>query len=108
MEAYEEKRSYQRYEHRSPMNLHRMDDQGQYYHAKMNDYSQSGLSMITYEKLVIGHLVYLEMQNYNKHATTPEKNKGYSGIVRWAKPYPSTNSVYIYGIEYSGSASYHC
>ena len=68
MEAHEEKRRYQRQEHHSPMNLHRMDCQDQCYYAEMNDYSQSGLSMMTNEKFVIGQLVYLEMQKHDVRA----------------------------------------
>ncbi|MFH2057473.1 MAG: PilZ domain-containing protein [Pseudomonadota bacterium] len=111
MEPHEENRRYQRYELKSPMSLHRMDYQDQYYYAEMNDYSQGGLSMMTNEKLVIGQLVYLEMQNHNKHTTFSDKNKNI-GIVRWAKPNPSTNggtnALYKYGVEYSGSSGYHC
>jgi len=40
MEGYEEKRSYQRYEHSGPMHLHRMDSQDQYYCAEMKDWCQ--------------------------------------------------------------------
>ncbi len=112
MEPHEESRRYQRYESRSPMNLHRMDYQDQCYYAEMNDYSQSGLSMMTNEKLVIGQLVYLEMQRHDEHTTPPDKNRNNIGIIKWAKPYPSTNGgtngLYKYGVEYSGFSTYHC
>ncbi len=104
MEAFEEKRHYQRYEHKSSMHLHRMDSQDQYYYAEMKDYSQGGLSLLTKERLVVGHIVYLEMKDYDEHAAGPEKNKNYSGSVKWVSPYSSSNSdakaSYKYGIEY--------
>ncbi len=101
MEFYEENRRYQRYEIKGSMNLHRMDYQDQCYYADMNDYSQSGLSMITNENLLIGQLVYLEMKDFGNPVTSPDRNENHSGIVRWAKPYPSTNGgtngLYKYG-----------
>ena len=104
MEPHKEKRRYQRFENQSPMNLHRMDCQDQCYYAEMKDYSQGGLSMITNEKLIIGQLVYLEMKNYNENVKGPEKQKNYSGSVKWAIPYLSSssdaNASYKYGIEY--------
>ena len=103
MEPHKEKRSYQRFENQSPMNLHRMDCQDQCYYAEMNDYSQGGLSMITNEKLVIGQLVYLEMKNYNKSAIGPEKYKSYSGSVKWTDfsslDDEEDKGPYKYGIE---------
>ncbi len=112
METHEEKRRYQRYEYSSPMYLHRMDSQDQSYYAEMKDYCQGGLSLLTNEKLVIGHLVYLEMKNHDEHATGPEKYKSYRGRVKWATPYSSSNvdakSPYEYGIEYSEPAYYEC
>ena len=104
MESYEEKRRYERYEYSSPMFLYRMDYQDQYYYAEMKDYSKGGLSLLSNEKLVVDQLVYLEMKNYDKDATGPEKNKSYSGSVKWVTPYSSSNSdakaSYKYGIEY--------
>ena len=104
MEAIKEKRIDQRYKIRRPMNLYRMDHQDQSYYAEMNDYSHGGLSIATNEKLVIGQLVYLELQT-NNHKVTLDKNVNYGGIVRWAKSYPSTNNgtngLYKYGVEYS-------
>ena len=104
MESYEEKRRYERYEYSSPMFLYRMDYQDQYYYAEMKDYSKGGLSLLSNEKLVVGQLVYLEMKDYDEQATGPEKNKSYSGSVKWVNPYLSSNSdaktSYKYGIEY--------
>ncbi len=104
MEHYEEKRRYQRYEHSSPMSLYRMDYQDQHSYAEMIDYSQGGLAMLTNEKLVLGHVVYLEMKNYAEHTTGPEKCKGYSGDIKWASPHSSSNvestGSYEYGVEY--------
>jgi len=94
------------------MNLYRMDYQDQCYYAEMNDYSQGGLSMMTNEKLVIGHLVYLEIQKHDERITPSEKKTNNVGIVKWAKPCPSTNGetngLYKYGVEYSGSSACHC
>ena len=112
MGLHKENRRYQRYELNIPMNLHRMDYQDQCYYAETNNYSQGGLSMMTNEKLVIGQLVYLEMQKHDERTTSPDKNKNNIGIVKWAKPCSSTNGEpngsYKYGVEYSGSSSYHC
>lgn len=117
MEDHADKRHYQRYECKSPMHLHRIDSQDQSYYAEMRDYSQGGLSLMTNEKLVVGHLIYLEMKNYNAHATGPEKYKSYRGIVKWISSYstpgPITpgsdmNGPYKYGIEYSEPAYYEC
>ncbi|MCK5836257.1 MAG: PilZ domain-containing protein, partial [Desulfobacula sp.] len=108
MEDYEEKRRYQRYEHNSPIYLYLMDSQDQYYYAEMKDYCQGGLSLSTDEKLVVGHLVYLEMENYDEYAKGPEKYKSYFGSVKWATPYSSsdvdTKNSYKYGIEYNEPA----
>ena len=112
MESYEEKRRYERYEYSSPMFLYRMDYQDQYYYAEMKDYCQGGLALLTNEKLVVGQFVYLKMKNYNEDASGPEKNKSYSGSVKWAMPYPShhgdAKGSYKYGIEYSESTYYQC
>lgn len=90
------------------MNLYRMDYQDQCYSAEMNDYSQGGLSMITNERLVIGHLIYLEMKNYDESATGLEKYEDYSGSVKWIIPCTSDRDhdkvFYKYGVEYSESA----
>jgi hypothetical protein len=112
MEPHEESRRYQRYEFKSPLKMHRMDYQDQCYYAEMNDYSQGGLSMMTNENLVIGQLVYLEMQKNDEHTTLSDKNKNNIGVVKWAKPYPSTNGgtngLYQYGVEYSAVSGFHC
>jgi len=106
------KRQYQRYKHGSLMHLYRMDYQDQYYHAQMIDYSQGGMAMLTNERLVVGQIVYLEMKKYDEGATGPEKYKSYSGSVKWASPYASSQSdadgSYNYGIEYFESTSYPC
>ena len=107
MEAQEEKRRYQRYEYSSPIHLHRMDSQDQYYYAEMIDYSQGGLSLLATEKLVVGHFVYLEMKNHDEYATGPEKYKSYRGSVKWASPSSSdanAKGAYTYGIEYNKPA----
>jgi len=105
VETHKEKRTHQRYEHSSPMSLHRMDYQDQCYYAEMCDYSQAGLSLLTNEKLVIGHFIYLEMKSHNKSVTSPEKYKSYSGSVKWASHHSSLNGddkgPYRYGVEYS-------
>ena len=112
MEDHTDKRHYQRYDYKSPMHLHRIDSQDQSYYAEMRDYSQGGLSLMTNEKLVVGHLVYLEMKNYNAYSTGPEKYKGYRGSVKWVSPYSSSDldaeGPYEYGIEYSEPAYYGC
>ncbi len=99
-----EKRSYQRYEHNSPMNMHRMDYQDQCFYAEMKDYSQGGLALLTNEELVVDQFVYLEMKNYDETAAGPEKQKSYSGSVKWVCPYSGSNGndkgLYEYGIEY--------
>ena len=104
MKPYEEKRRYERYEYSSPMLLYRMDYQDQYYYADMKDYSKGGLSLLSNEKLVVDQLVYLEMKNHDEYATGPEKQKSYSGSVKWSSPSLSSNSdakpSYKYGIEY--------
>ena len=104
VEPHEDKRHYQRYKYNSPMFLYRMDHQDQYYYAEMKDYSKGGLSLLSNEKLVVDQLVYLEMKDYDEQATGPEKNKSYSGSVKWVTPYLSSNSdakaSYKYGIEY--------
>ncbi len=112
MEAFEEKRHYQRYEHKSSMHLHRMDSQDQYYYAEMKDYSQGGLSLLTKERLVVGHIVYLEMKDYDERATGPEKNKSYRGSVKWVTSYSSSDGdakgPHTYGIEYNESDYFQC
>ena len=106
------KRRYQRHEYNSPMHLYRMDRQEQYYYAEMKDYCQGGLSLLTNEKLIVGQLVYLEMKNYDEHATGPEKYKNYSGSIKWASPYSSSDGdikdSYKYGVEYYEPACYPC
>lgn len=112
MEAHEEKRRCQRHKYSSPMNLYRMDCQDQYYYAEMKDYCQGGLSLLTNEKLVAGQFIYLEMKNYNEHSTGPEKNKSYSGSVKWASHGSSFDvggkGYYRYGIEYHETIGYQC
>ena len=112
MQSYEDKRCYQRYEHSSPMCLFRMDSQDQYYYAEMKDYSSGGLSFLTSQKLVVGHLVYLEMKDYDENATGPEKYKSYNGSVKWANPSSPSDekakSSYRYGIEFSKTVNYQC
>ncbi|MFA5906092.1 MAG: PilZ domain-containing protein [Desulfobacula sp.] len=112
METHEEKRRYQRYEDKSPMHLYRIDSQDQSYYAEMRDYSWGGLSLMTNEKLVVGHLVYLEMKNHQAHAAGPEKYKSYRGIVKWVSYYSSPDldakGPYKYGIEYSETADHDC
>lgn len=87
------------------MNLHRMDYQDQSYYAEMIDYSQGGLAMRTNEKLVIGQFVYLEMRNYDKASAGPERQKSYSGSVKWTDPSRldggKNKGPYKYGIGYS-------
>jgi len=89
-----------------------MDSQDQYYYAEMKDCCQGGLSLSTNEKLVVGHLVYLEMKNYNEYASGPEKYKSYFGSVKWATPNSSSDvdakGYYSYGIEYNEPAYYDC
>ncbi len=113
MEYHNEKRRYHRSEYKSPMHLYRIDSQDQAYYAEMRDYSQGGLSLMTNEKLVIGHLIYLEMKNHHASATGPEKYKGYCGSVKWVSSYSSSDldakkGSYKYGIEYREPANYEC
>ncbi len=104
-----ERRRYQRYLHKSPMNLYRMDNQDNSYYAEMIDCCDQGLSLTTNEKLVLGELVSVELKNYDTNIESPVKKQNYSGIVRWGKRYPSTNagsnSLYKYGVEFS--TTYH-
>jgi hypothetical protein len=102
-----EKRSAQRYMHKMPLTLYRMnyqDTQNSYY-AEMNDYCDNGLSLMTNEKLVLGELVLLELKNDDPGINLPLNEKGYKGIIRWGKRYPSANAaangLYKYGIEFS-------
>lgn len=51
-----EKRKAQRYTHKLPLNLYRMNYQNENssYDAEMSDYSDNGMSLMTNEKLVLG------------------------------------------------------
>ena len=49
-----ERRRYQRYLHKSPMDLYRMDHQDKNHYAEMIDCCDKGLSLMTNEKLVLG------------------------------------------------------
>jgi len=104
VEHSEIERRYPRHEYSSPMLLYRMDYQDQSSYAEMKDYSKGGMSLLSSEKLVVGQLVYLKMQNYDESATGPEKNKNYSGSVKWINPCSSpladVKDLYKYGIEY--------
>lgn len=97
MQDLKEKRHYQRVDHQCPIHFYRIDDQDQPFPAEMSDYSEGGMSMKTREKLVIGHLVYLEMEN------GPEQQNSHFGTIRWTAPDPSydAGALYMYGIEYS-------
>ncbi len=112
MKTHEEKRQYPRCDYSSPILLHRLDRQDLNYYAEMKDYSRGGMSLMTNEKLVVGHLVYLEMKNYNEHAAGPEKCRSYHGSVRWLTHFPSSDGnvkdLYKYGIEYNLPACYEC
>jgi hypothetical protein len=112
METHDEKRRYPRYDHRTPMNLCRMDNQDECCYAEMKDYGQGGMSMLTNEKLVVGHLVYLEMNQYDQNAKGPEAYKGYRGYVKWASRFSATdrdaNGPHLYGVEFSEPVCYQC
>jgi len=100
-----EKRRYQRYIIKSPMDLYRMDNKDCSYDAEMIDCCNKGLSLMTNEKLVLGEFVYVELKNGGTNVPISIKKQNYSGIVRWGKRYSSTNSIvhglYKYGIEFS-------
>lgn len=102
-----EKRKAQRYIRKLPLNLYRMDyqDANSSYDAEMSDYSDNGMSLMTNEKLVLGELILLELKNNTPGMKLPIKDKGYKGIIRWGKRFPSTNAgtngLYKYGIEFS-------
>lgn len=102
-----EKRRAQRYIHKLPMNLYRMNyqDTNSSYYAEMNDYCDNGLSLMTNEKLVLGELIRLEFKDYEPTKQLPVIGQSYSGIIRWGKRYPSANAdsngLYKYGIEFS-------
>lgn len=105
MEPLSEKRRDQRYLHKSPIDLYRMDYKENLHHAEMIDCCNKGLSLMTNEKLVLGELVYVELKNWDTNIKPSIKKLNYSGIVRWGKRYPSTyadtNNRYKYGIEFS-------
>jgi|GEM_PF-1648553 len=107
MDPSSEKRSAQRYMHKLPMNLYRMNHQDKHnsYEAEMNDCCDNGLSLMTNEKLVLGELIYLELKNCDPNIRLPIKKQSYSGIIRWGKRYQSANAgingLYKYGIEFS-------
>ncbi len=100
-----ERRRYQRYLHKSPMDLYRMDYQDKNHYAEMIDCCDKGLSLMTNEKLVLGEFVYVELKTCDTNVPTSIKKQSYSGIVRWGKRYSSTNDrangLYKYGIELS-------
>lgn len=102
-----EKRNAQRYIHKLPMDLYRMDYQDKHnnYYAEMNDCCDNGLSLMTNEKLVLGEFIYLELKNCDPNIRVPIKGQSYSGIIRWGKRYQPANSgvsgLYKYGIEFS-------
>ncbi len=104
MEHSEIKRRYSRHEYSSPMSLYRMDYQDQSSYAEMKDYGKGGMSLVSSEKLVVGQLVYIEMNNYDEYAAGPEKRKSYSGNVKWINPYSSpvadAKDFYKCGIQY--------
>lgn len=60
MEAYENKRQYERHDYSSPMSLYLTDDLDQSCFAQMKDYSQGGVSLFTDEQFHVGHKVYLK------------------------------------------------
>jgi len=104
VEPNDGKRQYPRYNHNSPLSLYRMDHQEQSSIAQMENYSQAGMCLLSHEELVLGQLVYLKMMEFDKHAKGPEKNKSYSGIVKWLNSSPLSHGekrgLYQYGIEY--------
>jgi len=55
---------------------------------------------------------YQDQNYYDVDATGPEKNRSYSGSVKWSSPYSSPDGdakgSYKYGIEYYESAYYQC
>ncbi len=105
MEPSPERRKYQRHLHKSSMDLYRMDHQDNSYYAEMIDYCDKGLSLKTNEKLVLGELVHVTLQNCDPNLPSPLKKQSYNGIVRWGKRYhlthAGTNGRYKYGIEFS-------
>jgi len=107
MESSSEKRRYERYLNKSPIDFYRMDYKDNRHDAEMIDCCNTGLSLMTDEKLVLGELVYVELKNCDTNINLPIKKQNYSGIVRWGKRYPSTNpdtnNLYKYGIEFSAN-----
>ncbi len=107
MDPSSEKRRYQRYLHKSPIDFYRMGCKDNRHSAEMIDYCYKGLSLMTNEKLVLGELVYVELKNCDANIKPSIKKQNCSGIVRWGKRYPSTNAetnnLYKYGIEFSTS-----
>ena len=116
MDPSSEKRNAQRYIHKLPMDLYRMNSQNKQnsYYAEMNDCSDNGLSLTTNEKLILGELIHLELKNYEHNIRLPIKEHNirlpikeqyYSGIIRWGKRYQlanaGANGLYKYGIEFS-------
>lgn len=104
MEQNEERRRFARHEYTMPLNLHRIDFQDQYSHARMIDYSKGGLSFFSHEKLTLGHFVYLETEHYDKDSSGLEKQKSFSGSVKWMSPERMEDKtppgLYRYGIEF--------
>lgn len=109
MDASSDRRKYQRYSHKSPIDLYRTYYKDNRHYAEMIDCCHSGLSLTTNEKLVLGELVYVELKDDDTNIKLPIEKMSYSGIVRWGKRYPlakaETNNRYKYGIEFSNSAS---
>lgn len=107
MDPSSEKRNAQRYIHKLPMDLYRMNSQNKHnsYYAEMNDCSDKGLSLMTNEKLVLGELIHLELKLCAPNKSLPIKEQSYSGIIRWGKRYQlanaGANGLYKYGIEFS-------
>ncbi len=105
MKPSSERRRYQRYLHKSPLDLYHMKYKDNSYYAEMIDCNDKGLSLKTNEKLVLGELVYVELKNCDTNIPTSIKKQNYSGIVRWGKRYSSTtagsNGLYKFGIEFS-------
>jgi len=103
MKNYSEKRHYERYDYKAPASLYRYEYQDQDYNANIYNCSKKGMYLRTDKKMHIGQHVYIK--DDNKDSEKPEKNKSYSGYIKWSNE-PGTSDPdgqYGYGIEYMES-----
>jgi len=114
MENSSEKRQYERRDCKTAVHLYRYDTQKKYYEsdtyydAYMCNYSEGGGYLETSEKINVGQQVYVEMKNYYKTSSGPEKYETYTGYVQWSNELgtSSPGGQYGYGIKYENPVYY--